>query len=97
MTQALEEPDYIEWEREMVVMCIDNDDLTDEQTERLVSHLLYQCDVYVEGDGYVYCNGDLNELIEEETDYLFGNSIRAIQRRAAEHPDQTNLFTTQEE
>ena len=98
LTQALEEPDYIEWERKMVIMCIDNDDLTDEQMDRLVSHLLYQCDVYVESDGYVYHHsGDLNKLIEEETDYLFGNSIRAIQRRAAEHPDQTKLFTTQEE
>ena len=98
LIQALEEPDYIEWEREMVVMCIDNDDLTDEQTERLVSHLLYECDVHVDGDGYVHFHsGDLNELIEKETDYLFGNSIRAIQRRAAEHPDQTKLFTTQEE
>ena len=98
LIQALEEPNYIEWEREMVVMCIDNDDLTDEQTERLVSHLLYECDVHVDGDGYVHFHsGDLNELIEEETDYLFGNSIRAIQRRAAEHPDQTKLFTTQEE
>ena len=95
--QALEEPDYIEWEMKMVTMEIDNDDLTDEQLGRLVSHLLYQCDVYVESDGSLYCNGDLNKLIEEETDYLFGNSTRAIQRRAAEHPDQTNLFTTQEE
>ena len=97
LVQALEEPDYIEWEMESVAMCVDNDDLTNEQLERLVSHLLYQCDVYVESDGSVWCNGDLNELIKEETDYLFGNSTRAIQRRAAEHPDQTNLFTTQEE
>ena len=97
LIQASEEPDYIEWEMKMVIMCIDNDDLTNEQLERLVSHLLYQCDVYVESDGSVWCNGDLNELIKEETDYLFGNSTRAIQRRAAEHPDQTNLFTTQEE
>lgn len=97
LIQALEEPDYIEWEMKMVAMEIDNDDLTDEQLGRLVSHLLYQCDVCVESDGSLWVNGDLNKLIEEETDYLFGNSTRAIQRRAAEHPDQTNLFTTQEE
>ena len=94
---ASEDEQYYEWEREMVAMHIDNDDLTIEQMDKLVSHLLYECDVHVEGDGSVWCNGDLNELIKEETDYLFGNSTRAIQRRAAEHPDQTNLFTTQEE
>jgi len=94
---ASEDDQYYNWEREMVTMCINNDDLTIEQMDRLVSHLLYECEVCVEGDGSVWCNGDLNELIKEETDYLFGNSTRAIQRRAAEHPDQTNLFTTQEE
>ena len=94
---ASEDERYYEWEREMVTMCIDNDDLTNEQTDKLVSHLIYECEVCVEGDGSVWVNGDLDKLIEEETDYLFGNSTRAIQRRAAEHPDQTNLFTTQEE
>ena len=98
LQSASEDERYYEWEREMVVMCIDNDDLTDEQTERLVSHLLYECDVHVDGDGYVHSHsGDLDELIEEETDYLFGNSPRAIQRRAAEHPNQTKLFKIQEE
>lgn len=94
---ASEDERHYEWEREMVAMCIDNDDLTNEQTDKLVSHLIYECEVCVEGDGSLWVNGDLNKLIEEETDYLFGNSTRAIQRRAAEHPDQTNLFTTQEE
>ena len=94
---ASEDERHYEWEREMVAMCIDNDDLTIEQTDKLVSHLIYECEVCVEGDGSLWVNGDLNNLIEEETDYLFGNSTRAIQRRAAEHPDQTNLFTTQEE
>ena len=94
---ARDDEQYHKWEREMVTMCIDNDDLSIEQMDKLVSHLLHQCDVYVEGDGSVWVNGNLNELIEEETDYLFGNSTRAIQRRAAEHPNQTKLFTTQEE
>ena len=94
---ASEDERYYEWEREMVAMCINNDDLTDEQTEKLVSRLLYECDVCVEGDGLVWCNGDLNKLIEEETDYLFGNSLKAQRRRAGEHPNQTKLFTTQEE
>ena len=90
---ASEDEQYYEWEKEMVAMCIDNDDLTDEQKDRLVSHLLYECDaICVAGDGYVYCNGDLNELIKEETDYLFGNSLRAQQRRAAENSDQKKLF-----
>ena len=97
LQSASEDERHYEWEREMIAMCINNDDLTDEQTEKLVSRLLYECDVCVEGDGSVWCNGDLNKLIEEETDYLFGNSLRARQRRAAGHPDQTNLFTTQEE
>ena len=97
LEQASQCEQYHEWEREMLAMCIDNDDLTDEQTDKLVSRLLYECDVYVESDGSVWVNGDLNKVIEEETDYLFGNSLRAQQRRLAEHPDQTKLFTTQEE
>ena len=97
LDQARESEQYYEWEREMVAMCIDNNDLTNEQTDKLVSRLLYECDVCVESDGSVWVNGDLNKVIEEETDYLFGNSLRAQQRRSAEHPDQTKLFTTQEE
>jgi len=96
---ASEDERYYEWQREMVAMCIQNDDLTDEQTDKLVSHLLCECDVCVEGDGslWVGSNIDLDKLIEEETDYLFGNSLKAQRRRAGEHPNQTKLFTTQEE
>ena len=86
----------------MIAMQIDNDDLNTEQMDKLVTHLIHECDVYVESDGTVYdgtvwSNDGINKLIEEETDYLFGNSLRAQQRRAGEHPNQTKLFTTQEE
>jgi len=96
---ASEDERHYEWEREMVAMHIDNDDLTIEQVDKLVTRLMHEEDVWVEGDGSLCLgsNGDLNTVIEEATDYLFGNSPRAQQRRSAEHPDQTQLFTTQEE
>ena len=99
---ASEDDRYYEWERDMIAMQIDNDDLNTEQMDKLVTHLIHECDVYVESDGTVYdgtvwSNDGINKLIEEETDYLFGNSLRAQQRRAGEHPNQTKLFTTQEE
>jgi len=96
---ASEDERHYEWEREMVAMHIDNDDLTIEQVDKLVTRLIHEEDVCVEGDGSLWLgrNGDLNTVIEEATDYLFGDSPRAQQRRSAEHPDQTKLFTTQEE
>lgn len=99
LQSASEDERHYEWEREMVAMHIDNDDLTIEQMDKLVTRLIHEEDVCVEGDGSLWLgsNGDLNTVIEEATDYLFGDSPRAQQRRSAEHPDQTQLFTTQEE
>ena len=96
---ASEDERHYEWEREMVAMHIDNDDLTIEQMDKLVTRLIVEEDVGVEGDGSLWLgrNGDLNTVIEQTMDYLFGDSPRAQQRRSAEHPDQTKLFTTQEE
>ena len=93
--RASESDEYFEWEREMVKMCIENDELDDEQMEELVSHLLCECNLEVSGDGSVWLN-DVN--IDEEIDYLFGDSDKAQQRRAAEHPNQTRLdgFTQEE-
>ena len=95
---ASEDERHYEWEREMVAMDIDNDDLTIEQVNKLVTHLIHEEGVYVNGDGSLWLdsNKDLNTVIEEATDYLFGDSLRAQQRRSAEHPDQTKLFTTEE-
>lgn len=105
---ASEDERYYEWQREMVLESVDyynrnnpsmSYDLTDKQLDKLVTHLMYEEDVCVEIDGSLWLgrNGDLNTVIEEATDYLFGDSPRAQQRRSAEHPDQTKLFTTQEE
>tara|TARA_R110001592_G_scaffold21153_4_gene85868 strand:- start:5876 stop:6526 length:651 start_codon:yes stop_codon:yes gene_type:complete len=99
LTKASEDERHYEWEREMVAMHIDNDDLTTEQMDKLVTRLIHEEDVCVDGDGslWVGSNWDLKTVIEGATDYLFGDSPRAQQRRSAEHPDQTQLFTTQEE
>ena len=96
---ASEDERHYEWEREMVAMHIDNDDLTIEQMDKLITRLIHEEDVCVDGDGSLWLgsNRDLNTVIEEATDYLFGDSPRAQQRRSAEHPDQTQLFKTQEE
>ena len=105
---ASEDERHYEWEREMVLESVDyynrnnpsmSYDLTDKQMDKLVTHLMHEEDVCVESDGSLWLgsNGDLNTVIEEATDYLFGDSPRAQQRRSAEHPDQTKLFTTQEE
>lgn len=90
---ASEDERHYEWEREMVTMEIGNDDLTIDQIDSLVTHLMHEEDVYVDGDGslWVGSNGDLKTVIEGAIDYLFGNSIRAKQKRAANHPNQMTL------